>query len=698
MLKQLLRTTPKLLKLGVLSVLPLLPLMSVGVQSATFDVKTLNTFNKLHDVNVSPDGTKLVYGVKKPAGDNSKKTNDLYLLSLTANKVGSKAKPQQITSHSASESAVQWSNTSDSLYFLAKRSGSRQVWRLKLSGGEATQVTDLPLDVDDFKLSPDNKSLVLAVTVLPRCGDFKCSKKQLLAEGDKKAKGMVFDKLMVRHWSDWETDYKSHLFVGTISEKGTVDQPVIDLVPGWNTDVPAKPFSGMEEVSFTADSLHVVFSAKQPGRDHAWQTNLDLFKVKASGGPLENLTEANKAWDSQPVFSKDGRFMAYLAMKEANSESDKFTLMLKDLKTGALKEVSPLWDRSASSFSFAADNRTIIATAQDVGQTSIFAISTDFGDVKKVHGQGKAGGAQLRGQTIYFTRSTLDHPTDVYAVNRDGSGLRQLTDINKDKLAGLEFGQFDQFDFKGYNDETVYGYWIKPTNFVEGKKYPIAFLVHGGPQGSFGNRFHSRWNAQLWAAAGYGVVMIDFHGSTGYGKAFTDSISRDWGGKPLEDLKKGMAHITQTQPWLDRDNACALGGSYGGYMMNWIEGNWPDGFKCLVNHAGLYDLKNFSTVTEELWLVDHEFGGPSWAPQTDYTKFNPADFVNNWKTPMLVIHGLKDFRVPYDQSLSTFTALQRKNIPSKLLIYPQENHWVLNKANLEQWYDEVFKWMDSYAK
>jgi dipeptidyl aminopeptidase/acylaminoacyl peptidase len=264
-------------------------------------------------------------------------------------------------------------------------------------------------------------------------------------------------------------------------------------------------------------------------------------------------------------------------------------------------------------------------------------------------------------------------------------------------LKDIQLAEFEQFSFPGANDETVYGYWMKPWNFEAGKKYPIAFIVHGGPQGSFGNMFNSRWNAQLWAAQGYGVVMIDFHGSTGYGQAFTDSIARDWGGKPLEDLKKGMAFVTEQQPWLDKDNACALGASYGGFMMNWIAGNWTDGFKCLVNHAGLFDMPSFYGSTEELWFPEHDMGGPVWDKAADYQKFNPAAFVDNWKTPMLVIHGLKDYRVPYAQGLGAFTTLQRKAIPSRLVIFPDENHWILKPANAERWYNEIFSWMKQHT-
>ena len=265
-------------------------------------------------------------------------------------------------------------------------------------------------------------------------------------------------------------------------------------------------------------------------------------------------------------------------------------------------------------------------------------------------------------------------------------------------LSNLTFGEFEQFSFKGWNDEKVHGYLVKPANYQKGKSYPMAFLVHGGPQGSFGNMFHYRWNAQLWAAQGYGVVMMDFHGSTGYGQEFTDSIAGDWGGKPLVDLQKGFDYIVKEQPWLDADNSCALGASYGGYMMNWISGHWPERFKCIVNHAGLYDMPSFYSSTEELWFPEHDLGGPVWEGSEDYSKFDPARYVKNWKTPMLVIQGELDYRVPYAQSLGAFTALQRQGIESRLVMFPTEDHHIRNPDNLIKWYDEVFKWMEKYIK
>lgn len=677
--------------LPTLSVLAAGMLSNMAVANTPLTVDTLNTFSKIHDVAVSPDQNWLLYGVTSFYEDGKKKADDLFLKSLTSANVADK----QLTYSTGSEYNVIWSNDNKSVYFLADRTGSTQLWNLNLSGGEAKRITNFPLDIEGVKLSSDNKQFAFAMSVLPSCDTLMCTVEHSKKSRNVKHTGQVYDQLFVRHWDTWKDEYRTHVFVSSMDEKGNLSQP-IDMQKGWNTDVPAKPFSGMEEVAFTADNKHLVFSAKKPDDKQPMHTNFDLYQVPLTGGEAVNLTADNKAWDSHPTFSKDGRYLAYVAMKEEVYEADRFGLMLKDLKTGITKEVSPLWDRSVISITFANDNRTIYVTAQDVGQRSIYEVATNFGDVRKVFSDGYAGDVQVVKDNLLFTRHDLSSPKDVYMVNKDGNDLTQLTHVNENKLNNIQFGEATQFSFTGWNEERVYGYHVKPWNFEEGKTYPIAFLVHGGPQGSFGNMFHYRWNAQLWAAKGYGVVMVDFHGSTGYGKKFTDSISRDWGGKPLEDLQKGFDYITKTQTWLDRDNACALGASYGGYMMNWIAGNWNTGFKCLINHAGIFDLKSFYNATEELWFPEHDMGGPTFGKSEDYSKFNPADFVNNWQTPMLVIQGLKDYRIPYTQSLAAFTILQKKDIPSKLVVYPDENHWILDKENLKHWYGEVFDWMGTY--
>lgn len=658
-------------------------LVSTASVADVLTVEKLNNLNQLHDVVVSPNGDVMVYGLKK---GTVSKDNHLYLQNIQSGKV------RQLTSHYKSEGNVVFSVDGNSIYFLSSRSGSSQIWQLNLNGGEAIQVSDLPLDINGFQLSNDEKQFALSMTVMPGCNTFECTLEAQQADDDKKHDVRIYDQLMVRHWDVWNTPYKEHLFIANRSVDALMTTAT-DLIADWQSDI-----AGIGQVDFNPNGTSLVFSAKSPSKDQAWTTNFDLFEVDLTSKKITNITEDNQAWDANPVYSNNGRYLAYKAMNKPGYESDKFSIKVRDNTTGKVTSIAAQWDRSVSELTFADDNRTLYVTAQDVGQKSIFEIHPEFGDVRSVYNNGTAANVSVVGENIFFTRHALNAPNDIYMINRDGYGLKQLTQVNKDKLVDVTMAEFEQFSFKGWNNEQVFGYWLKPANYEQGKKYPMAFLVHGGPQGSFGNMFHYRWNAQLWAAQGYGVVMVDFHGSTGYGQAFTDSIARDWGGKPLEDLQKGFAAIVKEQPWLDADNACALGASYGGYMMNWIAGNWNDGFKCLINHAGLFDMPSFYGSTEELWFPEHDMGGPVWEGSEDYTKFNPAAFVNNWKTPMLVIQGELDYRVPYAQSLGAFTTLQRKGIDSRLVMFPGEDHHIRNPNNLIIWYQEVFNWLGKHLK
>lgn len=668
-----------------LSLLAAALMSTAAFANSPLTIEHLNKFNKLSDVTVSPDGRYLVYGQKNGGHSPADTTADLYLMDLQdSNKI------TRLTHSEDREHHVLWSKNSDALYFLAGRSGSTQLWRLPLQGGEAKQLTALPVEVEGFTISGDERYVALQLSSKPGCESPRCTAEAKEKLAQKKDTALVYEQLMVRHWDHWLDEFKSQLYIAPLDSGLITDAK--NLMPEWNTDI-----AGIAEVAFTPDGKNLVFSAKIPSEDQAWHTNFDLFQVSVNGGDKVNLTRDNPAWDASPQFSSDGRYMAYLAMKKPVYEADRFGLILLDMVTGQRKELAQDWDRSISQFAFGADNRTIYVTAQDTGQHGIFAINTQFGDVSKVFADGTAGALNVLGNKLIFTNHSLNKPTDIYEVTLASGAVKALTAINQDNLKGITLSEFAQFNFKGANEDTVHGYWMKPWNFKEGQKYPIAFIVHGGPQSSFGNMFNMRWNAQLWAAQGFGVVMIDFHGSTGYGQAFTDSIARDWGGKPLEDLQKGLAHITQAEPWLDRTNACALGASYGGYMMNWIAGNWPDGFKCLINHAGLFDMPSFYASTEELWFPEHDLGGPSWDAGSDYVKFNPAAHTNQWKTPMLVIHGLKDYRVPYAQGLGAFTTLQRKGIDSKLVIFPDENHWILKPSNAERWYNETFQWLKKHT-
>jgi dipeptidyl aminopeptidase/acylaminoacyl peptidase len=361
------------------------------------------------------------------------------------------------------------------------------------------------------------------------------------------------------------------------------------------------------------------------------------------------------------------------------------------------------WDRSPGTLTFSPDGRTLLATADDLGNTSLFAIDAASGDVRRLLAEGTVRTPVLAGDRLVFGRDHLRSPVELESVALDGTDPRQLTGVNAPRLAAVQLGEPEQFTFAGWNGETVHAWLVKPADLAPNRKYPLAFLVHGGPQSSFRNEFHYRWNPQVYAGAGYAAVMVDFHGSAGYGQAFTDSIGHDWGGKPLEDLKRGLAATLARYPWIDAGRVCALGASYGGYMINWIAGNWFDGrgnspFRCLVNHDGTFDNRSMYYTTEELWFPEWEHGGPYFDNAAGHEKHNPALHVTKWKTPMLVIHGEQDFRVPDTEGIATFTALQRRGIPSKLLYFPDENHWVLKPANSILWHETVLGWLAEWTK
>jgi dipeptidyl aminopeptidase/acylaminoacyl peptidase len=367
--------------------------------------------------------------------------------------------------------------------------------------------------------------------------------------------------------------------------------------------------------------------------------------------------------------------------------------VIRDLATGNEHRIAEEWDRSVGPMFFSADGRTLYTTASDMGQNPLFAIDVANGKVRKLTAAGHIDAPALAGARLVFTVDDLKHPADIYTVRPDGSQLTQITHLNQERLASIQMGDYSQFHFTGGGGDTVYGWVVKPANFTPGKRYAVTLIIHGGPESAMDNHFHYRWNPEIYAGAGYGVVFIDFHGTPGYGQAFTDEIMRDWGGKPLEDLKAGLAAAIAANPWMDGDRACALGASYGGFMTNWIAGNWPDRFRCLVTHDGLFDQRMMYYATEEMWFPESEFGGPYFQVPEQYEKWNPARFVDRWKTPTLIVHGSLDYRIPDDQGLAAFTALQRRGVPSELLEFPNENHWVLKPADSLLWHQTVLSWL-----
>ncbi|MBZ5640383.1 MAG: S9 family peptidase [Acidobacteriia bacterium] len=680
-----------MLRTALLLSLFAIPAAGLAVAQASethpFTIHDMLAMDRISDPQASPDGKRIVFVVSVTDLDANKRRSHLWLAGTDG------AGLRRMTSHEAGESSPRWATDGGSVFFLSSRGGSTQVWRIPVDGGEAEQATRQPLDVSAFLPSPDGKTLLVAMDVFPD-DTVEGTKKRLDEIAARKSSGRIYDRLFIRHWDEWTDGRRSHLFAVPLAGGAPVD-----LMKGMDADCPGKPFGGVEEIAFSPDGKTLVFSARDAGREEAWSTNFDLFAVPLAGGATpRNLTADNSAWDTAPAFSPDGKALAYLAMKVPGYEADRRRIVVKAWPDGSARVLTEGWDRSPDTIFWSADGKTIYALAENLGQTALYAVDAASGMPRLVVEKGTVRSPVLAGDQIVYSLEHLRSPAEIYSVKPDGSDVRTVTRINAEKVAAARMGEPEQFSFKGWNGETVWGYVVKPADFDPGRKYPVAFLIHGGPQGSFGNDFHYRWNPQAYAGAGYAAVMVDFHGSTGYGQAFSDSIRGDWGGKPLEDLKKGLAAALERYPWMDGDRVAALGASFGGYMINWIAGNWPDRFRCLVSHDGNLDERAAYYDTEELWFPEHDHQGTPWSSPEAYEKQNPANFVKNWKTPILVVHSGKDFRVVETQGISTFTAAQRLGIPSKLLYFPDENHWVLKPANSLLWHETVLAWLDRWTR
>ena len=658
-----------------------------------FTIDDLIRLKRLSDPQVSPDGRYVAYVLRETDMEANKGRNNLWLLDLAQKN----PQPLRLTDNPANDTSPRWAPDSRTLYFLSTRSGSSQVWRIRTDGGEATRVTNYPLDVGTLKVAPRGDVLAISMDVFPECAELRCTKEKLDARAKDKATGRIYDKLFIRHWDTWSDGTRSHLFSARLAADGTAETPV-DLSKSLDADIPSKPSGDDADFEFSPDGATLVFSARIAGRTEELSTNFDLYQAPVDGSSApRNLTGDNPAWDAQPVFLKNGD-LAWLAMDRPGFEADRFHILLKDAKTGTVRALAQGWDHTVGRLGALPDGHTLLVTTPDVGQTSLYAIDVKTGQPRKLVGTGEVAAYSAARTQVVYALASLGAPEDLYVVPANGGAAKQLTRVNETALGSRHMSEYEQFNFKGWNDETVYGYVMKPFGYEPGKHYPIAFVVHGGPQSSMQNIWSYRWNAEAFAGAGYAVVMIDFHGSPGYGQAFTDSISKDWGGKPLVDLKKGLDAAIAQYNWLDGNKACALGASYGGFMMNWIEGNWPDRFRCIVNHDGVFDQRMMYYATEELWFTEWENGGTQYEHPENYEKFNPVDFVSKWQTPMLIVHSEQDFRIPYPQGIAAFTALQRRNIESKLLEFPDENHWVLKPANSVLWYHTVLGWLDEHLK
>lgn len=676
----------------VLAVAAATPLAALA-EPHPFNVQDLVMMERVSDPSLSPDGRQIAFSVRETDYEANKGRTGIWIAATGG------GAPKRLTEKTLSASGPRWSADGAGLYFLAAKDGVSQLWQVDAKGGAPRQITFAPLDVNNFKFSANGKHVLLSLDVLTDCDTLACTKQKLDARKADKASGTVYDKLFIRHWDTWADGRRSQLYIADVGADGRVQGEPRLLSRGIDGDVPSKPFGDDSEYAFSPDGAMVYFNARIAGEIEPRSTNFDLYSVPADGSAApKNLTADNPAWDGYPLPSANGKTLYYLAMQRPGFEADRFGIWALDLASGAKKEIAPNWDRSASALKESADGKTLYTTTDDKGEHPLFAVDVASGKASRIVDGGGVVGFDVGRKDLVVARQDFKRPTDLYTADPRGKGLKQVTRFNAERLKNIRFGDAQFFTFQGAHGDSVQGYVVKPVGYRSGKKYPVAFIIHGGPQGAMTSDFHYRWNPQTYAGQGFAVVAINFHGSTGYGQKFTDAISGDWGGAPLEDLKLGWAAALENFRFLDRDRACALGASYGGFMAYWIAGVWNEPWKCIVSHDGVFDARMMGYSTEELWFDEWEHNGK--APFEDpaaYEKFNPVNRVKDWRAPILVVHGEQDFRIPIEQGIAAFTAAQRRGIPSQFLHFPDENHWVLKPHNSVLWHDTVNAWLKQWT-
>lgn len=649
--------------------------------------------DRVSDPRLSPDGRFLVWDVRTTDWAANKGEHALWLLDSRTPAMA----PRKLAVSAKGATAPRWSPDGKALYFLSARTGSNQVWRTDTDGLEAVQVTNLPVDVIAYRLAPDGKTLVVGAETFPDCADLACTRARIDARKAGGVSGATYDRLPFVVWDNWLAGTQARLFALSLDASGAASTAPVPLMKGFDTDSPTRPFGDDGDFAIVDGGKSVVFAALAPG--DAWGVSEDthLYIAPLDGkAPPRPVGPTEKGAYGRPVASPDGARVAFVGKKGRGGEDVRGGVFVLDLKSGAVREADPGYDRSADALAWSPDGRGLYATFGDEGLERLAAIDLASGKVTPLTGVGHVGEVTVAGSRVVYSQDSLVSGAQLYELAKAGPA-RQLTNANAATVADTPMSPYEAFTFAGWNGERVHGYVVKPFGWQAGRKYPVAFLIHGGPHGTFGDAWSYRWNPQVWAGMGYAVVMIDFHGSSGYGEAFAQSIVEHWGDRPLEDLQKGWAAAQAQYPWLDGERACALGGSYGGYMIAWIAGNWGKPWKCLVDHDGVFDTRSMAYSTDIPGFAEHETGGFGWEKAAQYEAFNPAARIGDWTAPILVVHGGRDYRVPIDQGLGAFTAAQRKGVPSQLLYFPDENHWVLKPQNSVEWYRVVGGWMGRWT-
>ncbi|GAC1479387.1 MAG: S9 family peptidase [Gemmatimonadaceae bacterium] len=647
------------------------------------------------DPQLSPSGRRILYAVRTADVAANRRTTTTYLAGV--DDTTRRAFPDTATP--ATE--ARWSPDGRRVAFIA----GGQLWVADSVGGGKRQLTTLAGGATGPVWSRAGDRIAFTSAVHPECTDDACNVQQGRSAAERKSRAHVADRLMYRHWMTWDDGTRSHLFAVGVDGTG-----LRDLTPGATYDTPPAPFGGSEGYTFSPDGKEIAYSAKDAGREDAWSTDVNVYVVPTAGGASEIVTRANRGADENPVYSPDGRFIVYHSQARAGFESDRWRLMMYDRASRTSTELLAKWDRNADAYMFAPDGRTLYVQTVDAARTKLYRVPLDAagraasGSVPElVVGEHNSASFSLSadGRSIAFLRDAVDRPAEVYLAAVDGRvAARQVTHVNDAAVGALALQPAEDIWVQQTGGDSIHAFVIKPPHFDPAKRYPGVLLVHGGPQGEWLDSWHGRWNYAMFGAAGFALVVVNPRGSVGYGQKFVDEVSRNWGGKAYADLMTALDGALLRSPWIDRGRLAAAGGSYGGYMVNWIAGH-STRFKALITHAGPYNLENMYAATEELWFPEWEFGGPTWdraSMANQYRVWSPHLFAGRFATPTLVLHGELDFRVPYTEGLSMFTALQRRNVPSRLVVFPDEGHWIAKPENQRLWWREVGGWLEKWLQ
>ena len=649
-------------------------------------VTDLLSLPRISEPRLSPDGTRVVYTVAVPDLTANRSARDVWMATLATGET-------RALTTGGHDGGARWSPDGRSLAFISTRDGSTQVYVMNADGnGGAKRITTIATDADGIVWAPDGQSIVFTSNVFPDCQDDSCNAARSKARDEHPSKARIYDRLLYRHWSSWSDGTRSHPFLVPVS--GGVAR---DLLPGADYDVPPVQREGPHPIAFSPDSRTICFTAVTDPVE-ATSTNGDLFEVEVAGGRPRKLT-TNPGFDGAPAYSPDGRTIAYRAQAKPGYESDRWRLMILDRATGTSTSLADAFDRSVEDLRWSADGRSIYFNAEDRGEMPVFMIPAAGGTPKPITPGSFDSEFDLVRDTLVVSRSSLAAPSELFSIALAAGTAKPLTHHTATILAPLDLAKPESFTFKGAGGTDVQGFLVRPPAFDAAKKYPVVLLLHGGPQTQWSDAWSYRWNAQTLAAAGYVIVFINRRGSTGFGQKFTDEVASDWGGKAFADVMNGLESVLARYPFTDRQRVAAAGGSYGGYLVDWLASQSNGRFRALISHAGVYDLTSMYGATEELWFPEHDFAGTPWTNASAYQKWSPSTYAadfGKFKTPTLVIAGEQDYRVPYTQSLEFYTAMQRQGVPSRLVIFPDEGHFVLKPQNAIVWYREVQSWLARY--